>query len=260
MGFPQQHMVGSFLFDRLRGPISMTERVDSVRATTQICGRGGSSMSPDDTAHAVPKVKRSSDRGKYFGNSSEIAALEYGSGIQEGILGIRFLVGVEFDTEADLGMEVTDAISKGKVPKTPLVEPSDRRKNRLERKVQSYLSAHGLPGSYTYQSVFVIDDEVEKPKRIVVEAFGDAFVLKPDLVSELVVASIGEMQNVVDKIPAADEGLNALDHRNVGLHELLDKVTALRGLAQRAAMISAQDHANTVFVEARLNRVLKEKD
>lgn len=175
-------------------------------------------------------------------------------------MGIRLLAGVEFDTEADLGMEVTDAISKGKVPKTPLIVPSDRRKNRLERKVQSYLRAHGLPGSYIYQSVFVIDDEIDKPKRIVVEAFGDAFVLKPDLVNELLVASIGDMQNVVDQMPAADEGLRALDDRIVGLDEPQKKVATLLGLTQRAAMISAEDHANQVFVEARLNRVLKNGD
>jgi hypothetical protein len=180
--------------------------------------------------------------------------------MQERFMGIRLLVGVEFDTEADLGMEVTDAISKGKVPETPLIVPSDRRKNRLERKVQSYLSAHGLPGSYIYQSVFVIDDEVERPKRIVVEAFGDAFVLKPDLVNALVVASIGDMQDVVDQIPAAGKGLGSLDDRIVGLHEPLKKVATLLGLTQRAAMISAEDLANQVVVEARLNRVLENRD
>jgi hypothetical protein len=189
-----------------------------------------------------------------------MAGLDYGFAIQGSFMGIQLLVGVEFDTEADLGMEVTDAISKGKVPKTPLIVPSDRRKSRLERKVQGYLSAHGLPGSYIYQSVFVIDDEVEKPKRIVVEAFGDAFVVKPDLVNELVVASIGDMQNVVDQIPATDKGFSALDDRIVRLREPLKKVATLLGLAQRAAMISAEDHANQVSVEARLNRVLKNRD
>jgi len=169
-------------------------------------------------------------------------------------------LGVDFDTDADLGIEVTEAIGKGMVPKTPLAVPSDRRNNSLEQKVQRYLQANGMKSSFEYQSVFVVDDSCEKLKRSVVTDFGEAFVLKPALANELVVASIGDLQNLVDSISGTDRHFSESDERIVGLTDSSDKRPALLELAQKAAVLNSEDYANPIVAEARLNRLLKNDD
>jgi hypothetical protein len=175
-------------------------------------------------------------------------------------MALQLLAGVCFDDKADGGIEVSEAMAKGEVPTTPLLAASHREQDHREQNVQRFLQAQGFKSSYVYQSVFVIDDCAEKPERKIVEAYGHAFVVKPELLAKLVVASLGDMRNVVDKLAVAGKDFSIQDDRFIGLDRCPDRTAALFALTFRAAVENARKHANPIYVEGRLYRSLENED
>ena len=84
--------------------------------------------------------------------------------------------------------------------------------------------------------------------------YGIPLVVNPALVTELVVACLGDLQNVVCCIAEAEDGEIKLDDRIVNLDAVADPIIALRELVERCEAHNKGHHANPLYVEARIYR------
>jgi hypothetical protein len=69
-----------------------------------------------------------------------------------------------------------------------------------------------------------------------------------------------DLQNLVDRISNTDRHFSKNDERIVGLPDCSNKRLVLLELARRVATLNSEDGANPIFVEARLNGLLKNSD
>jgi hypothetical protein len=166
---------------------------------------------------------------------------------------IELISGVTYQPGLMNEVAVEEAVSKGKVPQVPM-KTAKHKSHELEEKVQTYLSQHEIRPGLTYQSLFVGWDAGTAVEERTVRKYGIPLVVSTTLVSELVVACLGDLQNVVESIAdGADEG-SPLDDRIVNLEAVTNRTAALKSLVDRAEAHNKGHHAPPLYVEARLYR------
>lgn len=169
---------------------------------------------------------------------------------------IELISGVTYRSGLLNDIEVEEALSKGQVPQVPM-KTAKHKNHELESAVQNYLQRHGIPSSLEYQSVFVGWQAGTAVEERIVRAYGTPLVVNPSLISELVVASLGDLQNVVASIGGSDE---SLDDRIVNLAAAPNPTEALKELVDRATAHNRQPHTDPLYVEARIYRRWNETD
>lgn len=169
---------------------------------------------------------------------------------------IELISGVTYRSGFANDIEVADALSKGQVPQVPM-KTAKHKKHALESAVQEYLQHHDIPSTLEYQSIFVGWQTGMAVEERIVGAYGTPLVVNPTLIAELVVASLGDLQNVVADIGDSDA---PLDDRIVNLAATSNPTNALRSLVERAAAHNDEHHANPLYVEARIYRRWKATD
>jgi hypothetical protein len=148
--------------------------------------------------------------------------------------------------------EVNDAIARGEVPHSP-INSAVHELHPDEEAVQKYLAQHRLKAGTEYQSVFVGFGAATAVDQERAKRFGHPFLVRPEVVQELSVASLGDLQSVVDGLTPVTGNFPA-DDRIVGLENALDRTESLKQLCLRAQAHNARTKSNFIYVEARLNR------
>jgi hypothetical protein len=120
--------------------------------------------------------------------------------------------------------------------------------------VQAYLRKHGIRIGLTYQSMFVGWDAGTAVEKETVCKYGIPLVVNPALATELVVACLGDLQNVVCSIAETENVEIGLDDRIINLDTVADPITALKELVERSEAHNKKHHANPLYVEARIYR------
>jgi len=163
---------------------------------------------------------------------------------------IELISGVKYRSGLLNDIGVDEALSKGQVPQVPM-KTAKHKNHALESAVQEYLQRQEIPPGLEYQSVFVGWQTGTAVEERIVRAYGTPLVVNPTLVSELVVASLGDLQNLVASIGGSDA---PLDDRIVNLCAASNPTNALRILVERATAHNREHHANPLYVEARIYR------
>lgn len=127
-------------------------------------------------------------------------------------------------------IEVEDAVSRGLVPKVSMVT-ARHKSHEHEERVQEYLRRHGIRAGITYQSMFVGWNSGTAVKEEVARKFGTPLVVQPALVTELVVACLGDLQNAVGSIAKGEHAGSELEGRIINLEAVEDRTAALRVLS-----------------------------
>jgi hypothetical protein len=166
---------------------------------------------------------------------------------------IELISGVTYRSGLMNDIEVEDAVSQGKVPQVPMVTGKHKSHER-EEKVQAYLRKHGIRPGLTYQSMFIGWNAGTAVEKGIACKYGIPLVVNPALATELVVACLGDLQNVVCSIAEAEGGETKLDDRIINLDAVADRITALRELVERSEAHNKGHHANPLYVEARIYR------
>jgi hypothetical protein len=166
---------------------------------------------------------------------------------------IELISGVTYRSGLMNDIEVEDAVSRGQVPQVPMVAGKHRDHER-EEKVQAYLRKHGIRAGLTYQSMFVGWNTGTAVEKEIVCKYGIPLVVNPALTTGLVVACLGDLQNVVCSIAEVEDGETKLDHRIINLETVTDPIAALRELVERSEAHNKEHHANPLYVEARIYR------
>jgi len=156
-------------------------------------------------------------------------------------------------------IEVEDAVLQGKVPLVPMSTAKHNSHEREER-VQAYLHRHGIRTGLTYQSVFVGWNAGTAVTEETARKYGTPLVVRPALVAEFVVVCLGDLQNVVCSIAEGDDAACKLDKRIINLETVADREAALKELSEQAQAHNKMDHANPLYVEARIYRRWKHGD
>lgn len=166
---------------------------------------------------------------------------------------IELISGVTYRSGLMNDIEVEDAVSHGKVPQVPMVT-GQHKQHELEEKVQAYLRKHGIRTGLTYQSMFVGWNAGTAVEKETVCKYGIPLVVNPALATELVVACLGDLQNVVCSIAETENVEIGLDDRIINLDAVADPITALKELVERSEAHNKKHHANPLYVEARIYR------
>jgi hypothetical protein len=166
---------------------------------------------------------------------------------------IELISGVTYRSGLMNDIEVEDAVSQGRVPQVPMFTGKHKSHER-EEKVQAYLLKHGIRPSLMYQSMFVGWNAGTAIEKGIACKYGIPLVVNPTLATELVVACLGDLQNVVCCIAEAGGEEIKLDDRIVNLDAVADRITALRELVERSEAHNKGHHANPLYVEARIYR------
>lgn len=166
---------------------------------------------------------------------------------------IELISGVTFRRSLLEDAEVEAAISRGEVPQVPM-KTAKHTSHACEEKVQAYLLRHGIPTCLIYQSTFVGSQTGTAVSKEMADHYGIPLVVQPALATELVVACLGDLQNVVCSIFEGEESESGLDDRIVNLAAVEDAEATLRELSERALEYDRTPCANPVYVEARIYR------
>ena len=148
--------------------------------------------------------------------------------------------------------EVSDAIDRGKVPQSP-INSALHVLHPGEEAVQRYLVQNGHKTGPEYQSVFVGFGAATAVDRERAKSFGHPFVVRQEIVQELSVASLGDLQTVVEGLTPV-LGIFPPDDRILNLESAPDRAKALKELCVRAQAHNAGVKSNFLYVEARLFR------
>jgi hypothetical protein len=166
---------------------------------------------------------------------------------------IELISGVTYRSGLMNDIEVEDAVSRGLVPKVSMVT-ARHKSHEQEERVQEYLRRHGIRAGITYQSMFVGWNSGTAVTEEVARKFGTPLVVQPALVTELVVACLGDLQNAVGSIAKGEDAGSELEGRIINLEAVEDRTAALRVLSERAQAHNKKRRANPVCVEARIYR------
>ena len=166
---------------------------------------------------------------------------------------IELISGVTYRSGLMNNIEVDTAVSQGQVPQVPMVT-ARHKSHEHEAKVQAYLRQHGIRPGLRYQSMFVGWNSGTSVTEELVSKFGTPLVVQPALVTELVVACLGDLQNVVCSITEGEGAGSELEERIINLETVEDRIATLKELTERAQAHNKKRHANPLYVEARIHR------
>jgi hypothetical protein len=174
---------------------------------------------------------------------------------------LQLIAGVEFNGAAqdsfDLAtlvaeQEVNEAIARREIPVSP-INSAVHVLHEKEKAVQIYLTQHKMRTGLEYQSVFVGVGAATAVGEKTAKRYGHPFIVRSEIARELSVASLGDLQTVVDSLTRT-ETESSSDGRIVNLDSAPDRVEALEQLCARAAEHNVKSRSNFVYVEARLYR------
>jgi hypothetical protein len=174
---------------------------------------------------------------------------------------LQLIAGVEFNGAAqdscDLSTliaerEVNEALARGEIPQSP-INSALHILHKKEQAVQDYLTQYKMRTGLEYQSVFVGMGAATAVGEKTARKYGYPFIVRAEVARELSVASLGDLQTVVDTSKRTETEFS-FDNRIVNLDSAPDRLKALEQLCALAAEHNAKPRSNFVYVEARLYR------